>query len=82
MTSTIRVRVTRPFRVRGAAFEAGTVATLSALEAHAVLGGRGELLDPADGPVIKAAVEAANRSAMLLADRQRTYEPAGPWQRR
>ena len=70
MTSTIRVRVTRAFCIRGEPLAVGTIATLNGLDAHAAAG-RCELVDPLDRDVIAEAVQESNRNA-LAAERQRS----------
>ena len=80
--STVRIKVLRPFRVRGDAFQPGAIVRLDPLDAHVVLGGKAELVDPRDREVIALAVEVANRAAMLQSGRQRTDDSFGPWQRR
>ena len=77
----IAVRVLRPFRIRGDVFLPGAIVRLDPADAHAVLGIRAELVDPADREAVAQAVQEANRAALLLAGRQRT-DDFGPWQRR
>lgn len=79
--STVRIKVLRPFRVRGDVFLPGATVRLDATDAHVALG-KCELVDPLDGAVIAQAVQEANRAAMLLAGRHRTADTFGPWQRR
>ena len=76
MTSTIRVKVTRPFCVRGVAFAPGAIVALDPLAAFAAAG-KCELVDLNDRAVVKDAVEAANRSALAV-ERQRGAL-GGPW---
>lgn len=76
----VRVRVLRPFRVRGDVFVPGAIVALDPLDAFAAAG-KCELLDPQDREVIAQAVGEANQAVLRLT-RQRTDDPFGPWQRR
>lgn len=78
-TTTVKIRVLRPFLVRQQRYEKDAVVALSPEDAALVLeSGRGALAEAADGAVVRAAMEAATRRALKRSDGQPQFQ-GDPW---